>query len=281
MKHPASQSGAERLQKVAARAGLASRRAFEDLIAAGRVQVNGKTAAPGVTVMTGDRVNVDGDHYRVAAVSGEKIRVLIYHKPEGEVTTRSDPEGRPTVFDRLPRLRRGRWVPVGRLDINTSGLLLFTTDGELANAMMHPSGNVDREYACRIHGEVTDEMLERLREGVALEDGPARFTDIVVGERSGTNQWFFVCLMEGRKHEVRRLWESQGVKVSRLKRVRHGAVFLPDDLRPGRWVELQPSDIRTLREDVGLPAESEALTLRPVKPSTGKSPRKGANGRPA
>lgn len=279
MGRPDAKPAPERLQKVAARAGLASRRAFERLIGDGRVRINDAVATAGDTVGSGDRVVVEDTHYRVTNVSGSKARALIYHKPEGELTTRDDPEGRPTVFDRLPHLSQGRWVAVGRLDYNTSGLLLLTTDGELANAMMHPSGNVDREYACRVHGEVTDEMLERLREGVKLEDGPARFTDIVPGEGGAANRWYFVALMEGRYREVRRLWESQGVSVNRLKRVRYGAVFLPEDLKPGRWVELQPSDIRTLREDVGLPAETTTLTLRPVKPSAGKASRGGGKAR--
>lgn len=267
----ASPTTSERLQKVAARAGLGSRRELERLIKEGRVKLNGEPAELGATVTPGDRVDVDGRAHRVRAVKADKIRVLVYNKPEGEVTTRSDPEGRPTVFDRLPSVRQGRWIAIGRLDLNTSGLLLLTTDGELANAMMHPSGGVDREYACRIHGRVTDEMIERLKAGVELEDGTGRFSDVVVGEGGATNRWYYAALMEGRNREVRRLWESQGVQVSRLKRVRYGAVPLPEDLRPGKWVELQPDDIRTLREDVGLTPEADTLTLDPVKPSKAKT----------
>lgn len=269
----------ERLQKVAARAGLGSRRELEGLIREGRVKLNGGTAELGATVAAGDRVWVNDRTYRVRPVKGEKVRVLIYHKPEGEVTTRSDPEGRRTVFDRLPSVRQGRWIAIGRLDLNTSGLLLLTTDGELANAMMHPSGEVDREYACRIHGEVTEQMLERLTGGVELEDGMARFTDIVPGDGGPTNRWYYAALMEGRNREVRRLWESQGVQVSRLKRVRYGAVPLPEDLRPGQWVELQPDDVRVLREDVGLSPAADTLTLEPTKPSRAKSSRGGAASR--
>lgn len=270
MARSGDQPGAERLQKTAARAGLGSRRQIEIWIREGRVRVNGRVASLGDTVAEGDRVVVDGRHFRVGRVGAGKARVLLYHKPEGEVTSRRDREGRPTVFDNLPRIKQGRWVAVGRLDINTSGLLLLTTDGELANAMMHPSGKVDREYACRIHGEVGDEMLQRLRDGVKLEDGMGRFSDVVVGEGGPTNRWYYVVIMEGRNREVRRLWESQGVQVSRLKRVRYGAAFLPEDLRPGRWLELEPGDVRTLREDVGLSAAARDLTLEPVKPSAGK-----------
>lgn len=271
MARQSTSTASERLQKVAARAGLGSRREIERWIREGRVLLNGERAELGATVTPGDRVDVDGRSHKVRAVKSEKIRVLVYNKPEGEVTTRSDPEGRRTVFDRLPSVRQGRWIAIGRLDLNTSGLLLLTTDGELANAMMHPSGGVDREYACRIHGRVTDEMIERLTAGVELEDGTGRFSDVVVGDGGATNRWYYAALMEGRNREVRRLWESQGLQVSRLKRVRYGAVPLPEDLRPGEWVELQPDDIRTLREDVGLTPQADTLTLDPVKPSRAKT----------
>jgi 23S rRNA pseudouridine2605 synthase len=164
--------------------------------------------------------------------------VLLYNKPEGEVCTRSDPEGRKTVFDQLPRLTGERWVVVGRLDINTTGLLLFTNNGELANRLMHPSYQVDREYLVRVHGAVDDAMIKRLREGVLLEDGPAKFSDVVPGERVGSNGWYTVALVEGRNREVRRLWESQDVEVNRLKRVRFGPIFMPSYVRMGQWIEL-------------------------------------------
>jgi 23S rRNA pseudouridine2605 synthase len=192
-------------------------------------------------------------------------RSLIYNKPEGEVTTRSDPDGRPTVFDNLPSIRNARWVAVGRLDINTTGLLLLTTDGELAHAMMHPSSNVDREYACRIRGQVAAEQLENLRRGVELEDGPASFSDIQEAGGSGENHWFHVTIMEGRNREVRRLWQSQGLAVSRLKRVRYGAAFLPKRLHMGRWSEISPRDHEILREDVGLQSTGSSLSLQFVK----------------
>ncbi len=165
-------------------------------------------------------------------------RSLVYNKPTGEVTTRSDPQGRPTVFDRLPKIQGARWIAVGRLDINTSGLLLMTTDGELANAMMHPSNQVDREYACRIFGEVDAEKLANLKKGVMLDDGLAQFSDIQAAGGDESNRWYHVTLLEGRNREVRRLWASQDVMVSRLKRVRYGAVFLPKRLRMGEWSEL-------------------------------------------
>jgi 23S rRNA pseudouridine2605 synthase len=178
------------------------------------------------------------------------------------VTTRSDPEGRKTVFDRLPQLKDGRWIAIGRLDLNTAGLLLLTTDGELANRMMHPSGQVDREYLCRIRGEVSDEQIEQLLKGVRLEDGMAQFSDLVPGEVTSGHAWYTVTIMEGRNREVRRLWEAVGVQVARLKRVRFGPVFLPARVRTGRYQELSPADHRILREDVGLPAQARQLKLQ-------------------
>lgn len=266
-------SQAERLQKIMATAGVDSRRAIERKIADGAVRLNGEVAALGATAAPGDLVEMDGASWRVA-LKPVRFRTLIYNKPEGEVTTRSDPEGRPTVFDRLPRLRNQRWIAVGRLDINTSGLLILTTDGELANAMMHPSGQVDREYACRIHGEVTGEILARLRAGVELEDGKANFTDIQAsggpgsGSGAGTNQWFHVVLMEGRNREVRRLWQSQGLEVSRLKRVRYGGAFLPKHMHMGKWQEISQEEHTILREDVGLGHATTVLALEPVSGGT-------------
>jgi 23S rRNA pseudouridine2605 synthase len=255
----------ERLQKLLANAGEGSRRGLEKRIEAGEVRVNGQVATLGDTATTGDEVALAGATYRVVAKAAFS-RSIVYNKPLGEITTRSDPEGRPTVFDRLPRVKGGRWVAVGRLDINTTGLLLLTTDGELANAMMHPSNQVDREYACRVFGEVDGAMIERLKQGVELDDGMARFGDVVDSGGDGENHWFHVTLMEGRNREVRRLWASQGVTVSRLKRVRYGAVFLPHRLRMGEWSELSAEDHRILREDVGLPGEPAGqLSLRPLK----------------
>ncbi|MDX1625453.1 MAG: pseudouridine synthase [Wenzhouxiangellaceae bacterium] len=248
------------MQKVLGAAGLGSRRKLEARIERGEIRVNGRRAELGAQVGPGDRVELDGRRYEVVVERSDHA-TLIYHKPEGEVTTRSDPEGRRTVFDGLPNVPGGRWVAIGRLDLNTAGLLLLTTDGELANRMMHPSGNVDREYLCRIRGEVSDEQLQRLLEGVELEDGLARFSDLVVGEETAGHTWITVTIMEGRNREVRRLWEAVGAQVARLKRVRFGPVFLPADVRPGRWKRLGARDHRVLREDVGLPRMARSLKL--------------------
>ncbi len=253
----------ERIQKILASAGLGSRRAIEKRIGNGEVMVNNAQAILGQTVSTGDTITFEDRPWRVV---GKPVtqRSLIYNKPEGELTTRSDPADRPTVFDRLPLVKNARWVAVGRLDINTTGLLLMTSDGELAHAMMHPSTKVDREYACRIRGEVNAEHLQNLRKGVELADGPARFSDIREAGGSGANRWFHVTIMEGRNREVRRLWQSQGLTVSRLKRVRYGAVFLPKRLRLGHWSEITPREHEILREDVGLPTRSNGLSLQSV-----------------
>lgn len=250
----------EKLQKVLARAGLGSRREIENMIQAGRVSVNG------VVAKLGDRledlnaaIRVDGHHVSVSASSEQVCRVLAYNKPEGELCTRSDPEGRRTVFDRLPRLNGARWVAVGRLDANTSGLLLFTTDGELANRLMHPSRQVQREYMVRVFGEVNEQMVKNLVRGVELEDGEARFEDVVYAGGEGANHTFYVVITEGRNREVRRLWETQGVTVSRLKRVRYGDIYLSKELPRGGWMELELKDVNYLREMVELRPESETL----------------------
>lgn len=242
----------ERLQKVLSRAGIGSRREVEAWIEQGRITVNKEVAIPGQKVTVGDAIFLDGKPVSIEAAQAPVRRVLMYNKPEGEVTTRNDPEGRPTVFDRLPRLKDQRWIAVGRLDINTTGLMLFTTDGELANRLMHPSYEVDREYAVRVFGEVDEDMLKRMLDGVLLEDGMAHFSDISPAGGSGINQWFHVTLFEGRNREVRRLWESQGVKVSRLKRVRFGPAFLPSRLSMGRWEEMDQKGVDALSHKVGL-----------------------------
>lgn len=247
----------EKLQKVLARAGFGSRREMEKAIADGRVTVNGQAAKLGDRVSVRDKIEFAGSRVRMQATTQEPVRVLLYNKPEGEICSRKDPEGRPTVFDRLPPIKNGRWVSVGRLDFNTSGLLLFTNSGELANQLMHPSSNIDREYLVRVQGEVTPEILQNLRDGVELEDGFARFTDITPGNKKLTenehgNHWFYCVVMEGRNREVRRLWESQNLRVSRLKRVRFGNIFIPSHVRVGKWLEFEERDIRDLYLTAGL-----------------------------
>ncbi|RFF27986.1 MULTISPECIES: 23S rRNA pseudouridine(2605) synthase RluB [unclassified Wenzhouxiangella] len=262
-----TESGAtERLQKILARAGLGSRRKLEARIEAGEIRVDGRIAELGATVGDGSLVELDGRRFRITSRPAEH-RTLIYNKPEGEVTTRNDPEGRRTVFDRLPGLQQGRWIAIGRLDINTAGLLVLTTDGELANRMMHPSGQVDREYLCRVRGSVSEEQIEQLLSGVQLDDGPARFSDIVAGEVTGGHSWYTVALMEGRYREVRRLWEAVGAQVARLKRVRFGPVFLPSRVKSGQYEELSPADHRVLREDVGLSSINVELMAEEVSSS--------------
>lgn len=229
----------EKLQKVLARAGLGSRRELEIWISEGRVKVDGQIAKLGDRVNANAKITVDDRPVRLSAHE-EEPRILLYHKPAGEICSRHDPENRPTVFDRLPTLKTGRWIVVGRLDINTSGLLLFSNDGELANRLMHPSSNIEREYAVRVLGVVAPEVLLRLQRGVMLEDGMARFESIFPAGGQGANIWYHVILKEGRYREVKRLFESQRLCVSRLIRVRFGPVFLPRDLRPGCWVEIPP-----------------------------------------
>ena len=247
---PTTQPG-EKLQKVLARAGLGSRREMERWIEEGRISVNGKAAALGDRVDERSRITVDGRV--IDPTPAEETRCILYHKPTGEVCSRKDPEGRRTVFERLPKLKSGRWISIGRLDFNTSGLLLFTTDGELANALMHPSSNIEREYMVRVMGKVEMEMLHRMVEGVMLEDGIARFTDITDAGGEGINHWFYVVLMEGRNREVRRLWESQSLTVSRLKRVRYGEVFIPSRVKQGQWAEMAPAEIKSLYRMANLP----------------------------
>jgi len=244
----------EKLQKVLANKGLGSRRAMEKWIEAGRIRVNGEVATLGDRVELADRLQLDGRYLKHDDKVEQPTRLILYNKPEGQICSRQDPGGRPSVFDRLPRLQNQRWVAIGRLDINTSGLLLFTTDGELANRLMHPSYKVEREYSVRVIGQVDEAMLGRLRAGVELEDGVARFSDIQDGGGEGANHWFYVVLMEGRNREVRRLWESQGVMVSRLKRVRYGNVFISSKTKAGLWADVDPADGKKLYESVGLAA---------------------------
>ena len=241
----------EKLQKVLARAGLGSRRLIERWIEEGRITIDGQPATLGARVTPHQMLRVDGRIVPAHAIQ-PKPRILIYHKPEGEVCTRSDPQGRPTVFDKLPVLRGARWIAVGRLDYNTSGLLLFTTDGELANRLMHPSREIEREYAVRVLGKVSEEMLARLKQGVMLEDGPAHFDTIVDAGGSGANHWYHVTLKEGRNREVRRMWDAIGVQVSRLIRIRFGSIQLPPRFHAGRTMELDDDAAAALYEQVEL-----------------------------
>lgn len=240
----------EKLQKVLARRGLGSRRQIEKLIAEGRVSVNGKPAKLGDRVVETDRFQIDGR--RVDFQADQTCRVLIYNKPEGEVSTRQDPDGRATVFDELPRIGGGRWISVGRLDINTSGLLLFTNSGDLANRLSHPSSEIEREYRVRLFGEIDAKMIERLKSGVELDDGLAKFLEVRLDETySGANRWATVTLAEGRNREVRRLWESQNIQVSRLKRTRFGPISLSNRLRRGQFEDASAGQIKALWQCVG------------------------------
>jgi len=246
----------EKLQKVLARSGQGSRREIESFISEGRVSIDGKVAYLGDRISGNEQIRIDGHQIKLSTKDEEVCRVLMYNKPEGEMCTRKDPEGRPTVFDRLPPLESGRWVAVGRLDINTSGMLLFTTDGELANRLMHPSQKVEREYAVRVFGDVNEAMLQTLRTGVKLEDGLARFQKISYRGGEGRNHWFHVTLSEGRNREVRRLWESQEVQVSRLIRVRYGDLEMHRQLPLGGWTELPINEVNYYRKLVKLSLET-------------------------
>ena len=260
---PEEGGSTEKLQKVLAAAGLASRREIERWIASGRITVNGHPATVGDRVASADVLRVDGKPVRRA---GLRSRLIRYHKPAGEVTTRRDPLSRPTVFDRLPGLGRTRWIAIGRLDFNTTGLLLFTDDGELAHRLMHPSTGIEREYAVRIRGVPEPEALESLTRGVVLSDGEARFEALRPAGGEGTNRWFHVVLREGRNREVRRLFEAVGCTVSRLIRVRFGPVTLPRHLRLGRYEDVDRDEARALMRQAGL------VRPRPARPPRRRVP---------
>jgi len=291
MKEPSRRKGTSapaepvRLQKVLADAGLGSRREIEGWIGAGRVRVAGRVARLGDKALPTDRIEVDGKEVIRHARRARPIQVIAYNKPEGELVTRRDPEGRATVFARLPGLASGRWIAVGRLDINTSGLLLLTDSGELANRLMHPARQVEREYAVRILGGASPEVLHRLTRGIELEDGPARFEEIVESGGRGANLWYHVVLREGRNREVRRLWEAAGCTLSRLKRVRYGNVILGPEVRAGRWRELSADELAGLLALAGIekprpPArgagKGKAKADSPPRPSVGGAARLGA-----
>lgn len=241
-----------RLHKMLAEAGYGSRRDMEKLVLSGRITVNGQAATQGIRVNRDDRIRIDGKPIRLEFDSALP-QVLIYHKPEGEIVSQDDPEGRASVFDKLPKLRKGKWVSIGRLDINTSGLLIFTTDGTLANHFMHPRYEVEREYAVRIFGEVTEEQKAQLLEGIELDDGPASFDRIYSTGGEGANHWYQVMLKEGRNREVRRLFEALALPVSRLMRVRFGPIDLPSRVKRGQMLKLQQKEVIKLLEWADLP----------------------------
>ncbi|MDB5920873.1 MAG: rRNA pseudouridylate synthase, partial [Massilia sp.] len=251
-----SDDDAPKLHKVLAEAGLGSRRDMEDLIVAGRVSVNGEPAHIGQRILPSDAVRINGKLIH-RKVSSKPPRVLVYHKPAGEIVSHDDPEGRPSVFDRLPTMKAGKWLAVGRLDFNTEGLLIFTTSGDLANRLMHPRYNIDREYAVRTLGELEEGMRQKLLAGVELDDGTAAFTKIADGGGEGINKWYRVVIGEGRNREVRRMFEAIGLTVSRLIRTRYGAMTLPSGLKRGRWEELEENDVRALLSAFGVEKKGE------------------------
>jgi 23S rRNA pseudouridine2605 synthase len=248
----------QRLHKLLALAGLGSRRDMEELIASGRVTVNGQTATVGAAVTEHDVVRLDGRPLRLP-FEAELPQILIYHKPEGEIVSQDDPEGRASVFDKLPRIKQGKWIAIGRLDMNTSGLLLFTNSGELANRFMHPRYEVEREYAVRIFGELTEEQMDMLTQGIELEDGPASFDRIIAQGGEGANHWYQVIIREGRNREVRRLFEALQLPVSRLMRVRFGPINLPPRVKRGTMLKLEQKQVVDILEWAGLPVPNTPL----------------------
>jgi 23S rRNA pseudouridine2605 synthase len=255
---------APKLHKVLAEAGLGSRRDMEELIVAGRVSVNGEPAHIGQRILPTDQVRINGKPLQ-RRVSKKPPRVLVYHKPAGEIVSTSDPDGRPSVFDRLPTMKNGKWLAVGRLDFNTEGLLLFTTSGDIANRLMHPRYGIDREYAVRTLGDLEEGMRQKLLAGVELDDGLAQFSKIADGGGEGVNKWYRVTIGEGRNREVRRMFEAIGLTVSRLIRTRYGSMTLPRGLKRGRWEELEENDVRSLMTMIGMdkPERDSAPRGRP------------------
>ena len=235
----------ERIQKVLSREGIFSRREVESLIKQGKIKVNAKKAVLGLPISKEDLIEVDNKRIEITQTN-QILRALMYNKRVGEISSTRDPQGRTSIYESLPRLTKGKWISVGRLDINTSGLMLFTNNGNLANRLMHPSSNLEREYIARIRGKVNSDHIERLLQGVSLDDGRASFSDIQPGRKGKTNQWFAMVIMEGRTREVRRMWESQGFTVSRLKRVRIGGLFLPANLKQGNYKELSKKELKSI-----------------------------------
>lgn len=273
------QPSGEKLQKILARAGFGSRRSVETMIADGKVSVNGRIAELGERASETDQIRVNGQLVKQTRLAKQPTQVILYNKPEGRVCSRKDEKGRETIYSQLPRIINSRWVSIGRLDLNTSGLLILTNNGELANRLAHPSYEVEREYLVRVFGEVEEEIIKRLRQGVMLEDGPAKFDKIsrLNKDDDAMNTWFRVVLKEGRNREVRRIWESQGVQVSRLQRVRYGPFQLPRNLRKGKTEALTWKQVNQLLKSVDLPEEPRPDLRKPVgqKTTAKRPPSKG------
>ena len=265
----------QRLHKVLASCGFGSRRAMEELIIAGRITVNREPADVGQKVGPGDEVRINGSLVKVRFAE-PRARILMYHKPAGEIVTRDDPEGRPTVFAALPNIGNGKWIAVGRLDFNTEGLLLFTTSGELANRLMHPRYEVEREYAVRVLGTLTPEQQQALRDGVELEDGRANVEKITDGGGEGANHWYHVVVKEGRNREVRRLFEALGLTVSRLIRTRYGTIAMPSRLKRGQTLELTPEEVNAVLASAGMKAGGAARRGAPGGKGAPYAPRERA-----
>jgi 23S rRNA pseudouridine2605 synthase len=272
-------SGPQKIHKVLAQAGLGSRREMEELIRAGRVKVNGALAQVGMRVQPGDVIRV-GKRQVTVRDSARLPRIILYHKPEGEIVSHDDPQGRPSVFEKLPPLRRGKWLAVGRLDYNTCGLLIFTTSGELANRLMHPRYEVEREYAVRIIGKLKDEQVRQLKRGVRLEDGLARFDEVEERGGRGVNNWYRVVLREGRNRVVRRVFEAVGYRVSRLMRVRFGRVALPFALRRGTWREMDEEQTSAIMSWAATLARPDAALQPAVRPGAGPARARTPDRRP-
>lgn len=275
----APQADSPKLHKVLAQAGMGSRLEMEKLITEGRIAVNNEPAHVGQRVQYGDQIKVDGKPIRIR-IDPPPARVIAYHKPAGEIVSHDDPQNRPSVFRKLPRLQNGKWQSVGRLDLNTEGLLLFTSSGELANQLMHPRFGLEREYAVRVLGALSKDEKHRLLDGVMLDDGPAQFGSIEDGGGEGSNCWYRVTISEGRNREVRRMMESVGHAVSRLIRIRYGAMVLPHGLRRGAWLELDEADIRSLMRAAGTSERPRTVT-EPVNRTNrnDRRPRTGGQGR--
>ncbi len=246
-----------RLQKIIAHAGICSRRKAEEFISKGYVNKNNAPALIGDSVEAGDKIQVEGIHYLVKSSTQFDATVLAYYKPEGEIVTRDDPQKRKSVFNELPRLKQGRWITVGRLDINTSGLLLFTNHGELANRLMHPKYEIEREYAVRVLGTATEKQIEAMKEGVQSEGDVLKFKEVEDAGGEGTNHWYHVVLSEGKNHEVRRIWKEMNLMVSRLIRIRYGDLQLTKDLSRGKWRFLKDYEVKKILKSVKMESEGQ------------------------